>query len=110
MARLGSVASPRDISGEERAEEDDVEKRRRHPKRPRGRRRVVAALSVRREVDLPRDWMAMRGPRTGSEMARHREFTTSCRRGRRAVDEAVTSDIGTGHQVSGVVLDPSSVA
>lgn len=70
----------------------------------------LTMLTVRREVDLPRDWMAMRGPRTGSEMARHREFTTSCRRGGRAVNEAVTSDVGAGHQVSGVVLDPSSVA
>lgn len=66
-------------------------------------------LTVRREVNLPRDWMVMRGPRTGSEMARHREFS-SRRRGGRAVNEAVTSDVGAGHQVNGVVLDPSSVA
>lgn len=70
----------------------------------------LTMLTVRRKVDLPRDWMAMRGPRTGSEMTRHREFTTSCRRGGRAINEAVTSDIGAGHQVSGIVFDPSSVA
>lgn len=70
----------------------------------------LTMLTVRREVHLPRDWIAMRGPRTGSEMARHREFTTSCRRGGRAVNEAVTPDVGAGHQVSGVVLHPSSMA
>jgi len=69
----------------------------------------LTTLTVRREVDLPRDWMAMRGPRTRSEMTRHREFTVS-RRGGRAVNEAVTPDVGAGHQVSGVVLNPSSVA
>ncbi|EZA62114.1 hypothetical protein X777_05441 [Ooceraea biroi] len=53
--------------------------------------------------------MAMRSPRTGSEMARHREFTASCRRGGRAINEAVTSDVGAGNQVGSVVLDPSSM-
>ncbi|KYM93860.1 hypothetical protein ALC62_15562 [Cyphomyrmex costatus] len=63
----------------------------------------LTMLTVRREVHLPRDWIAMRGSRTGSEMARHREFTTSCRRGGCAVNEAVTPDVGASHQVSELV-------
>lgn len=45
MARVDSVPSPRDVLGKERAEEDDVENRRRYSKRPRGCRRNIAALS-----------------------------------------------------------------